>query len=380
MKLQIFPIQQSNQKRIGINPHGFDKAFPALMNRISGSRWSNTERCWHIPYHKNAYHELLEIFGKGQIVILKEKPVKSNRVNKRIRGEDYKKLLFKVELYRYHNKLMVQRYSGSTIKTYVNYFAQFLAYYPDQDPKMLKKEEIIKFLLNGMKERHWSHSTQNQAVNAIKFYYENVLGQDRSFYELRPRREKRIPGVFSEEEVTLLIEMIENLKHRTIIKLIYSSGLRIGESVKLRIKDINLDRRTAFIKGGKGKKDRITILAENIIEDIQKYLDQYTPDYWLFEGQTGGQYSMSSIRKIFRRSVDKAGLDPFSTVHTLRHSFATHLHERGMDIRNIQELLGHSSSETTDIYTHITQKSKKKLFSPLDFLDLGTSTKTENNR
>ncbi len=380
MKLQIFPIQQSNQKRIGINPHGFDKAFPALMNRISGSRWSNTERCWHIPYHKNAYHELLEIFGKGQIVILKEKPVKSNRVNKRIRGEDYKKLLFKVELYRYHNKLMVQRYSGSTIKTYVNYFAQFLAYYPDQDPKMLKKEEIIKFLLNGMKERHWSHSTQNQAVNAIKFYYENVLGQDRSFYELRPRREKRIPGVFSEEEVTLLIEMIENLKHRTIIKLIYSSGLRIGESVKLRIKDINLDRRTAFIKGGKGKKDRITILAENIIEDIQKYLDQYTPDYWLFEGQTGGQYSMSSIRKIFRRSVDKAGLDPFSTVHTLRHSFATHLHERGMDIRNIQELLGHSSSETTDIYTHIIQKSKKKLFSPLDFLDLGTSTKTENNR
>jgi integrase/recombinase XerD len=165
--------------------------------------------------------------------------------------------------------------------------------------------------------------------------------------------------------------VIKNLKHKTILMLIYSGGLRIGESIRLRKEDIHFDRRSIFIKGGKGKKDRYTILSDKMILLLRNYLSAYEPDYWLFEGQDGGQYSKSSIQKIFRRAVSKAKVNPFSTVHTLRHSFATHLLERGMDLRYIQELLGHSSSETTQIYTHITRKAQQKFVSPLDHLDIG---------
>ncbi|MCB0841360.1 MAG: tyrosine-type recombinase/integrase [Bacteroidetes bacterium] len=155
----------------------------------------------------------------------------------------------------------------------------------------------------------------------------------------------------------------------TILMLIYSAGLRIGESIQVRKADINFERKSVFIKAGKGKKDRYSVLSDKVIVLLHKYLKEYKPDYWLFEGKDGDQYSKSSIQKIFRRGVKKAGINPYSTVHTLRHSFATHLLERGMDLRYIQILLGHNSSKTTEIYTHITQKAREKLCSPLDFLE-----------
>ena len=212
----------------------------------------------------------------------------------------------------------------------------------------------------------------------MKFYYEKVLAQERTFYDLRPRKSQKLPGVFSEEEVASLFSVIQNLKHKTILMLIYSGGLRIGESIRLRKEDIHFDRKSIFIKGGKGKKDRYTILSDKMIVLLRNYLTAYKPDYWLFEGQSGGQYSTRSIQKVFRRAVAKSSVNPYSTVHTLRHSFATHLLERGTDLRYIQELLGHSSSETTEIYTHnlsrfhigITQRGRQKLCSPLDFLDI----------
>ncbi len=160
--------------------------------------------------------------------------------------------------------------------------------------------------------------------------------------------------------------------------LIYSGGLRIGESVRLRKEDIHVDRRSIFIKGGKGKKDRYTILSEKMITLLPDYLQAYKPNYWLFEGQYGRQYSTRSIQKVFRKAVGISGVNPFSTVHTLRHSFATHLLERGTDLRYIQDLLGHSSSETTQIYTYLSggrlilrKKGRERLCSPLDYLDIG---------
>ena len=233
----------------------------------------------------------------------------------------------------------------------------------------------MRFLLKSIEDRRWSESAQNQAVNAIKFYFEKVLGQERTFYELRPRKSQKLPGVFSEQEIIALFKAIENLKHRTILMLIYSAGLRIGESVKLRKADINLERKSIFIKAGKGKKDRYSVLSDKVVLLLQEYIEAYKPDYWLFEGQDGGQYSTRSIQQVFRRAVAKADINPYSTVHTLRHSFATHLLERGMDLRYIQSLLGHSSSETTEIYAHVTKKAREKLYSPLDFLDIDKPTK-----
>ena len=370
MKIQVFPLIYEGQKRIGIRPLGFDRGFPTLMKKIPGNRWTPNERCWHIPYHKKAYAELKRLFGEWQVLVLQQRPSLGPTIKEAAHTAKLSTLRYKDEATRLEQQLRLQRYSYNTIKAYKNFFIQFLAFYPDSDPKALKKEDIMRFLLESSGKKNWSDSTQNQAVNAVKFYYEKVLGQERTFYDLRPRKSQKLPNVFSEEEVASLFSVIQNLKHKSILMLIYSAGLRIGESIRLRKEDIHFDRRSIFIKGGKGKKDRYTILSDKMIVILRNYLAAYTPAYWLFEGQDGGQYSKSSIQKVFRRAVSKAKVNPYSTVHTLRHSFATHLLERGMDLRYIQELLGHSSSETTQIYTHITRKAKQKFVSPLDHLEV----------
>ena len=172
------------------------------------------------------------------------------------------------------------------------------------------------------------------------------------------------------EEVKLLLNATVNLKHKTILYTIYSAGLRLGELIQLRKQDIHVDRKQIFIKQTKGKKDRYVVLSNKLMKILKKYLDEYKPDYWLFEGQTSGQYSYSSVQSILRKNVEKAGINPMATVHTLRHSFATHLLENGTDLRTIQILLGHSSSKTTEIYTHVSNKHLQTVKSPLDSLDI----------
>lgn len=354
MKIEVFPIQIANVSRIGIKPLGFDKAFPAMMKQVPGSRWTPDSHCWHIPYEKSAYATLKRLFGAGQI-ISSPNPLNSRQVTTSLQLGSTRtrqvanraSLKFEREISRMEQKMILQRYSPSTVKTYKSFFCLLLTFFPDRHPESLEKTDLMKFLLHGIKQRKWSNSAQNQAVNAVKYYFEKVLGQEREFYELRPRKEYKLPGVFSEKEVVKILRNVANLKHRTILMLIYSAGLRIGESVNLRIEDVNLERKSVFIKAGKGKKDRYSVLSDKVIVVIREYLKEYKPDYWLFEGQEGGKYSTSSIQKIFRKAVTQAGVNPYSTVHTLRHSFATHLLERGMDLRYIQSLLGHSSSETS---------------------------------
>lgn len=369
MKIQVFPLEVEGAKRIGIKPLGFDQAFPGMMKQIKGSRWTPAVRCWHIPYDKVAYDHLKRLFGEGQVVPIQEHLKGKSQVIVK-ESEPQVPLRFQHELVRLEEQLRLQRYSFSTVKTYRSFFALFLASYPDRHPETLEKADIMRFLLQSIEKRRWSESSQNQAVNAIKFYYEKVLGRERTFYDLRPRKSQKLPGVFSEEEIVALLKAVENLKHRTILMLIYSAGLRIGESIRLRKADISLERKSIFVKAGKGKKDRFSVLSDKVALLLEAYFAAYKPDYWVFEGQDGGQYSVRSIQKIFRRAVTKSGVNPYATVHTLRHSFATHLLERGMDLRYIQSLLGHSSSETTEIYTHITQNAREKLCSPLDFLDI----------
>ncbi|MCB0841262.1 MAG: site-specific integrase [Bacteroidetes bacterium] len=366
MKIQIFPLEVEGKRRIGIRPLGFDKTFPQIMRQIPGSRWTPEERCWHIPYEKEAYGKLKALFGSAQLIINKQASteLESSPVTEKT------ELAYEAEITRMEEKLILQRYSPNTVKTYKNFFTLFLVFYPQAHPESLTKTDIVRFLLESSRKRKWSSSAQNQAINAVKYYYEKVLGQERTFYDLRPRKSQKLPGVFSEAEIVALFKAIDNLKHRAILMLIYSAGLRIGESIQVRRADINFERKSVFIKAGKGKKDRYSVLSDKVIQLLTKYLNIYQPEYWLFEGQTGGQYSTKSIQQVFRRAVKKSGVNPFSTVHTLRHSFATHLLERGMDLRYIQVLLGHNSSKTTEIYTHITQKAKERLCSPLDFLDI----------
>jgi len=220
-------------------------------------------------------------------------------------------------------------------------------------------------------DRKVSVSYQNVSINAIKFYYEKVLEREHITVKIdRPKIQKQLPQVLSEEEVITLIGSIDNLKHKCIIMMIYSAGLRLSEVVNLKVSDIDSKRMLVFIRSAKGRKDRYTILSKQLLRWLRVYYKQEKPKNWLFEGVLGGQYSMKSVQEIMKGAVENAGIKKHATVHTLRHSFATHMLENGTDLRYIQNLLGHNSTKTTEVYTHITTKGLKQLVSPFDRLNL----------
>ena len=263
--------------------------------------------------------------------------------------------------------IRLKQYSHSTLKTYTFYFSQFLRHYNTKDPKEISKEEILDYLYTLSQKKQLSESAQNQIINAIKCYYEHVLGRPKTLYKLvRPKKKQALPQVLTQEEVCKILGAVSNLKHRCLLMAIYSGGLRLSEVLRLRIQDLHLTQQKIFIKGGKNKKDRYTLLSRQFISILEQYDKVYAPKYWLFEGQSGGPYSASSVQSIFRKAVKRAGVGAFATLHTLRHSFATHLLEAGVDIRYIQELLGHSRLETTVIYTHVSQRALRMIESPLD--------------
>ncbi|MBI4548064.1 MAG: tyrosine-type recombinase/integrase [Ignavibacteriae bacterium] len=187
----------------------------------------------------------------------------------------------------------------------------------------------------------------------------------------RPRKERKLPDVLTQDEVKRLFSAVTNPKHRMVLMVIYSAGLRIGEATRLRLEDFDPARKMIHIRGGKGKKDRFTMLSEKVMNELSQYRAVYKTVKYLFEGERDGKpYSLSSIQQVFRKAIEHAGITKPATVHTLRHSFATHLLEQGVDLRYIQELLGHSSSKTTEIYTHVSSKNIAAIRSPLDSLGL----------
>lgn len=208
-------------------------------------------------------------------------------------------------------------------------------------------------------------------INAIKIYFDVVYRRVVTSMELpRPMKSRKLPEVFSKEEISRIIEITINRKHKLIISLIYGTGIRLSEAIGLRIDDIDIERGIINICGGKGKKDRVVILPVNLIELIHQYRKEYFPKVFLFEGRSGGSYSPRSIQNIVKNAIKKAGIRKDASVHTLRHSFATHLLEAGVDLRYIQELLGHKSSSTTEIYTHISSDRIRRIKSPLEGIDL----------
>jgi len=274
------------------------------------------------------------------------------------------------ELSEYNRLLRLKNYSTGTINTYNYCFEKFLAHFTGKNISELTKDQILDFLYQES-QKGLSAGYQNQIINAIKFYYEHVLGRKREFYDIpRAKRPQKLPVVFSEEEIVLLLNQIDNLKHKCALYLIYSGGLRISEAINMKIADIDTTRNLIMIRAGKGKKDRTTLLSQTLLEMLSHYYKLYKPIEYIFEGESGGQYTAKSIQNVFNKALAKSGIKKEATVHSLRHSFATHLLERGTDLRYIQELLGHESSKTTEIYTHITKKAMDKIVSPLDNLNL----------
>jgi len=269
----------------------------------------------------------------------------------------------------YLELLLRKRYSQSTIKTYTNYFLQFMAYFNNQELKTITHQQINVYILKLIEFKKISSSQQNQRINAIKFYYEKVLGRKREYFHIsRPRKESTLPTILTLGEVENLIQLTKNQKHKCILMTIYSGGLRRSELINLKVADIDSQRMSIKVCGAKGKKDRFTLLSEKLVIELRTYYKEYHPRIWLFEGQKGGQYSATSIEKLFREAVKRARIRKHVTPHSLRHSFATHLLEQGTNLRYIQELLGHSSTKTTEIYTRVTSNALMKIRNPLDQL------------
>ena len=266
-------------------------------------------------------------------------------------------------------KLTLKAYSTNTIKNYQHSFSRFLQYFKGHDYANISKETIEKYLLYLILHFKISETQQNSIINAIKAYYEHVLGKPRTIYTIqRPKKDKSLPNVLSKEEVSNILSAVTNLKHQTILTTIYSAGLRISEVIQLRVCDIHSDDGYIFIKSSKGKKDRKTVLSPLLLEMLRKYYKAYKPSYWLFEGQHGEKYSATSIQKILRKAVIDSKANPWATVHTLRHSFATHLLQEGVNLRIIQTMLGHNDPKTTEVYTHVIAINNKVVKSPLDYL------------
>ena len=271
-------------------------------------------------------------------------------------------------LLRTEEELRVLRYSWRTVKTYLAHLRGFFAARRELRPEDVTTDSVRHYILERAARGKFATSSQHQLLNALKFWMERVEGRERTFIELRPRPEHKLPQVLSVGEVKRLLGSVDNLKHRCILKTIYGAGLRLGEVCQLRLDDVLTERRQLYIRGGKGNKDRYATLPERLLRELEAYRAEYRPTYWLYEGQHGGQYSRRSVQMILKRAVKASGVNPYATVHTLRHSYATHLLERGVSLRHIQELLGHASSKTTEVYTHISSTERRRIHSPLDDL------------
>jgi len=332
--------------------------------------WDPLNKWWTVPYTEKFLETIKFAVEKQNFTFLyEEEPVDDTTKVNRIHPCDVAN--YRLCPSEYLQKLTELRYSEATLRSYKMCFEEFINFYPRYDIDRIDEPMIVAFIRYLVTDRKVSVSYQNICINAIKFYYERVLGGQRKIYRVeRPIKEKTLPVVLSEEEVIQLFKQVANLKHKAILMLTYSAGLRIGEVIRLKPTDIDSKRMQVRITQSKGKKDRYTLLSKKMVTLLRQYYKEYRPQQWLFEGSGGQKYSDTSIQTILKNAACKAKIMKKITVHTLRHSFATHLLERGTDLRYIQSILGHDSSKTTEVYTHITTKGIDQIKNPLDDLDV----------
>lgn len=339
------------------------------MKKIPGHEWHPTEKYWSFPAGSDNYEKLLEIFRGKEIAVDPELKSRFGANEIELSHSDQRGVDEAEEV---HRLMRLKNYSQKTMKSYCSCVRHFSAYSSPRPLNQVSSEQIRSYLLHLVDDEEYSASSLNQVVNALRFLYVEVYKMPLVLGEIpRPRRERKLPDVLTRTEVTRLFRVVHNPKHRMVLMIAYSAGLRIGEVIRLRPEDLDVDRKMIHIRKAKGKKDRYTMLSEKVNEKLKEYLSVYCPMKYLFEGERGGKpYSQTSVEKIFHAAVRRAGITKPVTFHTLRHSFATHLLEAGVDLRYIQELLGHASSKTTEIYTHVSSKSIGAIRSPLDGLDL----------
>lgn len=267
-------------------------------------------------------------------------------------------------------QMQLKGYSNNTIETYIDCIAALAKYYKIS-PDLITTEQIRGYIQYHLTEKKLSKSWLNQLISALKILFCDVLKKEWSGKDIpRPRREKKLPVVLAREEVKKLIDVTINLKHRAILTLTYSAGLRLSEVSNLKITDVDSKRMTLRIVQAKGFKDRYCVLSPIALNLLREYWERYRPSMWLFPTKPGHAVSSRTVQQIFKHALRKAGIQKQVGIHSLRHSFATHLMEQGVSLPIIQQLLGHKSLKTTSVYLHVQQYSIEAVKSPLDTLAL----------
>ena len=347
MKWESKLIKHKGENRISVL---FDKNADliARIKQIGGARWSQTLKVWHLP------------------------DTDDNRIrfNLALKSESLPSEEGMRQITKFKQFLSSKRYSESTIKTYSEALKSFLVFYRNKAVGEITNDDVIVYNNEYILKKSISSSYQNQIVNAIKLFFKTIRETKIVIDKIhRPKRAKLLPNVLSKEEVKLILNAHSNIKHKMMLSLIYSCGLRCGELLALKPVNIDSKRNIVLLQNAKGKKDRIAPLSPKILKMLREYYTSFKPKKYLFEGVIPGEpYSNKSLQSVLKQALKKTGITKPVTIHWLRHSYATHLLETGTDLRYIQELLGHSSSKTTEIYTHVSTKSIQQIKSPFDDL------------
>lgn len=390
--ITLQPLMHNNKPCIGI----YFNQIPALNNivkRQENVRWSKTNKCWYMPLNKAAYETFkinisthAEINNQALKAFLQQKnkpipqpgvldnkkqhvihtPTSNSKIIANISAGNMQQLHLLTE------KLTLKAYSPSTIKTYSNEFAQLLQILKNNPVEKLSIADVKRYMLFAMKQQGISENTAHSRLNALKFYYEQVLGREKFFFEIpRPKRPQLLPKLLNEDEIRRLFNALENKKHKAMLFTAYSAGLRVSELANLKINAIDSKRMQILIACSKGKKDRYVNLSPILLDILRTYISNYIPKptCYLFESEsTGEAYPVRTIQQIFTNAKNKAGILKEVGIHSLRHSFATHLLDKGTDIKYIKDLLGHFSIKTTERYLHVSKQQLVNIISPFDDL------------
>jgi site-specific recombinase XerD len=345
----------------------YNLAYIECIRQITGRRWEPQLKVWIIPYTIDAVQEFISQFDPNDVHITPELWIESEDLQRWKASRGNNNSWSKEPL---QKALKLRGYSRKTIKAYCNQVERFLKHIPFEKTDVTTSN--VQTYCLDLLERGISHSSVNQTISALRFYCKHVLHHPTDIQYIRPKKQTKLPQVLSEKEVAQVLKSVTNPKHKAILFLTYSSGLRVGEVVRLRCSDLDLERKTLIVRQGKGQKDRRTLLSNLAWEIVQKYIKEYRPNRWLFPGQSSERHlTERSVQKVFEEARQRAGIVKKVSIHALRHSFATHLLENGTDLRYIQELLGHTSARTTQRYTHVSTKNIQRIQSPLDRMDLG---------
>lgn len=339
-----------------------NKAWNERIRKVADAKWSSTLKGWHIP-DTPENRKKCGLAPQTDLAVVQQK---INNSSSKLSVNNKEQLLLFVE------KLLLKKYSKSTMQTYRNEFNQLLQLLGDLQVQDLTPEHLKRYMLYCVIQLKLSENTLHSRLNALKFYYEQVLHREKFFWEIpRPKKQLQLPKVLNETEIGRLFKVITNLKHKAIVFTAYSAGLRVSEVVNLRLSDVDSKRMTLLIQQSKGKKDRYVNLSPVLLDILRSYLKKQNPRpiTYLFEGQMPGEpYSVRSAQQIFMYAKKAAGISKSITFHGLRHSFATHLLEKGVDIKYIKDILGHFDIKTTERYVHVARKKLVNIVSPLDDL------------